>query len=382
MIWKNSKSGEQTLRKIDFFDFAEAPSEITQLWKSEINEVINSGTFIGGSFVKTFEVNFAEYLGAQYCVGTGNGYDALVIALLAVEIKAGDRIAVPSHTFIATWLAINAVGAIPVGIDCDATGQMDLDVLESVGNSLRAVLIVHMHGQMVDMTRLTNWAKSNEMKLIEDCAQSHGAMSKGKKAGTWGDVAAFSFYPTKNLGALGDGGAVITNNPIIANTARKIANYGSSLESKYRYEIKGINSRLDSIQAAVLNVNLQYLDMWNAHRIKLANMYKKRLNNLNLKMLENSEESVFHHFVILTSKRDNLREFLAKKGIGSEIHYPECAQISYEKISRSFRKSDAPANAIEFSKTCLSLPLSQWMSEERLDFISVAMTDAKSEEIV
>lgn len=382
MIWKNSKSGEQTLQNIDFFDFSEVPSEIRQSWKSEINEVINFGTFIGGSVVKTFETKFAGYLGAQYCVGTGNGYDALVIALQAVEIRTGDRIAVPSHTFIATWLAINAVGAIPVGIDCDATGQMDLDILESVGHNLAAILIVHMHGQMVDMTRLTNWTKSHDIKLIEDCAQSHGAMSKGKKAGTWGDVAAFSFYPTKNLGALGDGGAVITNNPVIANTARKIANYGSSLESKYKYEIKGINSRLDSIQAAVLTVNLQYLDLWNAHRIKLANMYKNHLNNLHIKMLENLEESVFHHFVILTSNRDELRKFLAKKGIGSEIHYPECAQVSYEKIIKTFHKSDSPVNAIEFSKTCLSLPLSQWMSEEKVDLISRAMTDAISEEII
>lgn len=378
MIMKNLKSGERVMQKIDYFNFTEAPQQIGDMWKSEVSKVIDSGIFIGGSSVRAFEENFADYLGVQFCVGVGNGYDALVIALRAVEIKAGERIAVPSHTFIATWLAISAIGAIPVGIDCDATGQMDLDILETSDQKFAAVLIVHMHGQMVNMVRLTNWAKLNDLKVIEDCAQAHGAVFDGKKAGTWGDVAAFSFYPTKNLGALGDGGAVVTNNSMIAKTTRIIANYGSSLESKYSYELQGINSRLDSIQAAILNVNLQFLDDWNAHRIALANLYSSALDSLGFKMLTKASHSVFHHFVVFSPRRNELRKFLEEKNIRTEIHYPQCAQISHEKTVDSIHKSDFPESAINFASTSLSLPLSQWMPVEKVRLVIDVMQEAKS----
>ena len=198
--------------EIDFFSYKSAPADLKKEWQLAISEVIDSGQFIGGAAVSNFENEWSQYLGIGHAVGVGNGYDALVIALKALEIGAGDFVAVPSHTFIATWLAVDAVGATPIGIDCDASGLMDLDLLDKESVLFSAVIPVHMHGQMIDMQQLMNWARKNNTKVIEDCAQAHGASIHGKKSGTWGDIGAFSFYPTKNLGAIGDAGALVTDN--------------------------------------------------------------------------------------------------------------------------------------------------------------------------
>ena len=245
--------------KIPFFSLTDIPAEIKAGWSNAINETISSGRFIGGNEVQNFESNFADYLDVKNVIGVGNGYDALVIALKALGIGNGDRVAVPAHTFMATWLAVAAVGAEPIGIDCDKNGLLDLNLLEDLSPRPNAVIPVHMHGAMVDMERLVTWANKFNVYIVEDCAQAHGAIQKGKKAGSWGDISAFSFYPTKNLGALGDAGAVVTSNSELAVKSRAYANYGSSVRNKYEYEQLGINSRLDSIQAGILNFNLSYL---------------------------------------------------------------------------------------------------------------------------
>ena len=355
------------LMKIPFFSLTDIPSEIQAGWSNAVNETISSGRFIGGSEVQKFESNFADYLGVKNVIGVGNGYDAIVIALQVLGIGDGDRVAVPAHTFMATWLAVAAVGAEPIGIDCDKEGLLDLDLLEELNPRPNAVIPVHMHGAMVDMERLVNWAHKFGIYVVEDCAQAHGASQNGKKSGSWGDISAFSFYPTKNLGALGDGGAVVTDNPELAVKARAYANYGSSTKNKYEYEQLGINSRLDSIQSAILNFNLGYLDVWNTRRNEIAKVYMSALAG-KYEIPNQNQSSVWHHFVILLEKRDELQEYLANNGVGTEIHYPHVAGIQYQTL-KNHSAANNWNNALRISRSTLSLPMSPWLKNEEIEKI-------------
>lgn len=350
------------MKAIEFFSFDDAPSELKSEWESATKSVLSSGHFIGGRHVEKFEQEWQAYLGIDHSIGVGNGYDALHVALTALGIGRGDIVAVPSHTFIATWLAVGATGATPIGIDCNDYGLMDLEELENSVIEFSAVIPVHMHGQMVDMPRLMKWAKSKNIFVIEDCAQAHGARIDGKFAGTWGDFGAFSFYPTKNLGALGDAGALITSDNALAAKARSITNYGSIPGNKYSYQFRGINSRLDPLQAALLSVNLKYLDTWNHNRISIANLYTRELSELKIDLLPIELESVFHHFIVLPKNRNEARIRLNEAGIGTEIHYPESAQESYSKVS-DVRIPDLSFKANKLSKHTLSLPISQWITK-------------------
>ncbi len=356
------------MSRVDYFSFSDAPISLKEEWKSATREVIDSGQFIGGPYVTKFETEWANYLGANHAIGVGNGYDAIVVALKILGIGKGDLVAVPSHTFVATWLAVGAVGAIPVGIDCNASGLMDLDLLQSHESNFSAVIPVHMHGQMVDMPRLMTWARPNGVKIIEDCAQAHGARIGGKLAGTWGDFGAFSFYPTKNLGALGDAGALVTNNQSLAADARSYVNYGSVPEHKYEYQFNGINSRLDPIQAAILSVNLRFLDSWNARRKDIAAKYVDGLKHLGVRMLPTKHDSVFHHFITLSDNREVTREILLGHGIKTEMHYPECARISFAKFNKESHRSTSQ-NAEKMASQTVSLPISQWMAEKEVDYV-------------
>jgi dTDP-4-amino-4,6-dideoxygalactose transaminase len=227
---------------IPFFSFSMLEEETKQLWLDSVAKLIGGGQFIGGPMLHTFEESWARYTGATFCAGVGNGYDALYLALKSLHVGPGSFVAVPAHTFIATWLAVDATGATVVGVDCDENGQISLDALEEVTNKIDAVIAVHMHGMMTNMNRLTEWCRENRVKLVEDCAQAHGAKQFGKHAGTFGDAGAFSFYPTKNLGALGDAGAVVSNSQIINSKVKSLSNYGSSLNNKYEYETsEGVN---------------------------------------------------------------------------------------------------------------------------------------------
>jgi dTDP-4-amino-4,6-dideoxygalactose transaminase len=365
------------MHKVDFFSFKEAPDSLREEWQTATRKVIDSGQFIGGPYVAQFESDWASYLGVNHVIGVGNGYDAIVVALKILGIGEGDLVAVPNHTFVATWLAVGAVGATPVGIDCDASGLMDLELLQSHNSKFSAVIPVHMHGQMVDMPKLVSWAKANDVKVIEDCAQAHGARIDGKLAGTWGDFGAFSFYPTKNLGALGDAGSLVTNDRMLASSARSFINYGSMPGNKYEYQINGINSRLDPMQAALLSVNLKYLDSWNTKRKAIAEVYRNRLKPLGIKTLRIERDSVYHHYIVESENRDLSKKLLDAAGIKTEIHYPECAKVSFAKFGKAIISSDTK-NAVLLSKKTLSLPISQWMSEVDVDYVIEAITDANT----
>jgi len=354
--------------EIDFFSYKSAPADLKKEWQLAISEVIDSGQFIGGAVVSNFENKWSEYLGIRHAIGVGNGYDALVIALKALKIGPGDFVAVPSHTFIATWLAVDAVGATPIGIDCDASGLMDLNLLASENTVFSAAIPVHMHGQMVDMQQLMNWARKNNTKVIEDCAQAHGASIHGKKSGTWGDIGAFSFYPTKNLGAIGDAGALVTGNDVLANRMRSIANYGKIPGHKYDYQYSGINSRLDPIQAAVLSVNIKYLEFWNKARKKVAAKYSKGLSDLGIKLFPNTNESVFHHYVALSENRTTTRNLLNDKGVKTEVHYPESTDRIFRKLTKNDYNKESPI-AKNLAEKTLSLPLSPWITDLETDYV-------------
>ena len=355
------------MKDIDFFSFESAPSELKEEWQEALSGVIQSGRFIGGPTVEEFEDNWSSYVGVNHTIGVGNGYDALVLALRGLNIGSGDFVAVPSHTFIATWFAVVAVGATPIGIDCDLHGLMDLAILESLSQRIDAVIPVHMHGQMVDMERLMSWATLGNVSVSEDCAQAQGANIGGRKAGSWGHVNAFSFYPTKNLGALGDAGAVVTNSSAIAQKIRSLGNYGSYPGEKYRYMNQGINSRLDPMQAAILNVNLRYLDSWNDRRRVVANRYIEQFTLNNIPILNSNLPSVWHHFIVLPHQRDTTQKYLFQAGIQTVIHYPTCAEDIYSELL-GFPKT-IELKARNLANHTLSLPLSPWIKNEEIDYI-------------
>jgi dTDP-4-amino-4,6-dideoxygalactose transaminase len=356
------------LDSVEFFTFKSAPNELREEWRVAISEVVDAGQFIGGPIVTKFENEWAKYLDVNHVIGVGNGYDAIVVALKVLGIGPGDFVAVPSHTFIATWLAVGAVGATPIGIDCDAHGLIDLDLLENLDLTLAAVIPVHMHGQCVDMPRLVAWSGGKDIKVIEDCAQAHGAKIGGKLVGSWGDFAAFSFYPSKNLGALGDGGALATSNDSWASKARSYVNYGSTVGDKYSYQINGINSRLDPVQAAVLSVNLKHLDAWNLRRKQIARRYNEFFLDNSIPNFQASDDSVYHHYIALSDNRDETRDVLLGHGIKTESHYPECARNSFAKFNKDSHASTSE-NAEKMAALTLSLPISQWMTDKEVDYV-------------
>jgi len=302
-------------------------------------------------------------------VATSNGLDGLVLALRCAKIGKGDKVAVPSHTFIATYFAVLHVGATPLPIDVDQFGLLDLDLLEGTKTKLRAVIPVHMHGSMVDMRRLKNWANKEHVIVIEDSSQAHGCERDGIKAGESGDLSVFSLYPTKNLGALGDAGVVVTSNSDFDTRLRSLRNYGSSPHSKYLHTEIGYNNRLDTVQAAILRINLTQLDDWNAKRRQLAKRYEELLMGLPIRFLVNQEaNSVYHHFPILTRKRKELQRHLAENGIGTEIHYPNLA--SEEIANLTGIKNLDMKQGESIARTTLSLPISQWHSNEQIEYVA------------
>lgn len=293
-----------------------------------VNRVIQSGWYILGNEVKTFEQEFAEYCGCNYCIGTGNGLDALTIIMLAYRemgvMQEGDEVIVPANTYIASLLSILQAGLKPV--ICEPEWEScNIDpgkIEELITPRTKAIMAVHLYGRCANIPQIEGIAKRHSLKIIEDSAQAHGAMIDGKRTGNLGDAAGFSFYPGKNLGALGDGGAITTNDKELASTARAIANYGS--EKKYINTYKGVNSRLDEIQAAVLSVKLQRLDADNERRRAIAERYNAGISNRLVKTpsIEKREEHVFHIYPIFCEQRDKLQKHLLERGIETLIHYP------------------------------------------------------------
>lgn len=296
--------------------------------KAELDEshqrVMDSGWYLLANELAAFEEEYARYCGVKHCVGVGNGLEALILLLRAYEIGPGDEVIVPSNTYIATWLAVTYVGATVVPVEPDLqTYNLDPNLLSAHINSrTKAIIPVHLYGQPAAMDEINQIARQHNLIVIEDAAQAHGATYRGKKTGTLGDAAAWSFYPAKNLGAFGDGGGITTNDSYIADKLRSLRNYGS--KQKYVHEIVGGNSRLDEFHAAGLRIKLKYLDDWNQRRKYIARFYSEKLANspLGMPYVPEWADPVWHLFVIRSKRRDQLQAYLAEKNIQAQIHYP------------------------------------------------------------
>ncbi len=320
--------------------------------------VVESGYYILDKEVEAFEKEFAGYCNVKHCVGVGNGLDALHLILRAYGIGKGDEVIVPANTYIATWLAVSHTGAIPVAVEPDPhTYNIDPQRIEaSVTSRTRAIMPVHLYGQPADMDTITKIAQKHSLKIIEDAAQAHGAMYHSKRVGSLADAAGFSFYPAKNLGALGDGGAICSDDSKLIENVRLFRNYGSL--KKYEHISKGFNSRLDELQAAILGVKLSYLDSWNQNRNNIAKKYSFELSPLSpdliIPKIIDGLKPVFHQYVIRCKNRDELQKYLADHGIQTQIHYPipPHKQMAYSE----YQHYQFPI-AETISKTCLSLPI-------------------------
>ena len=330
-------------------------------------DVIDSGWYILGNQVKNFEQEFSSFTGSQYCIGTANGLDALQIALKSLGLQPGDEVLVPSNTYIASILSIVNVNLKPVLVEPDIqTYNIDpSEIEEKITPATKAILVVHLYGKLCRMNEIMHIAQKHKLHVIEDCAQSHGANYQGKKAGTWGTFGAFSFYPTKNLGALGDAGALTTDNQTQADIALKLRNYGSSI--KYKNDIAGYNSRLDEIQAAFLRSKLQHLDAITAHKRMLAALYHEGLKQDFVKpIVEDGYFDVYHIYNIRHEKRDQLKEYLLSKGILTEIHYP--IPPNKQLAMHGILEGPTPI-ADEIHKTTLSLPISTIHTPEQIMYV-------------
>ncbi len=333
------------------------------------NNVLSSGWYILGKEVTDFENKFAKYLGTKHCIGVANGLEALQISLMSLGITTGDEVITTPLSAVATTLAILAVGAKPIFVDIDGTGNLDPSKLEKViTKNAKAVIPVHLYGQPCNLSAIKRICDKNQLYLIEDACQAHGSTYKGKKLGTIGDLGCFSFYPTKNMGAIGDGGAIVTNNQKLATICRQIRDYGQS--SKYIHDQYGLNSRLDEVQAAILKIKLKYLDKDNSKRRSLAKKYILNLKSIKdvQVITQNLENSNFHQFVILTKLRNELQKYLSEQSIHALIHYP--LSIPEQKfITKTYNLPEYPL-AKEFSRQVLSLPCHQFMSTKDIDYVT------------
>jgi dTDP-4-amino-4,6-dideoxygalactose transaminase len=329
--------------------------------------VLDSGWYILGNKLELFEQQYAAYSSTNYCIGVANGLDALSLSLRALEVGPGDEVIVPSNTYIATWLAVSQVGAQPIPVEPDiATFNMDPLLIEAaITPKTKVILPVHMYGQPADLDPIISIARKYNLYVVEDAAQAHGARYKKKRIGSHGDIVTWSFYPGKNLGAIGDGGAVTTNNSELASRIRCIRNYGSKV--KYVNEIRGVNSRLDPIQAAVLRAKLPYLEMWTNRRKKIADAYKKSLSSDSLILPSTLEftDSAWHLYVIRTTNRNEFQSELINQGVDTMVHYPipPFKQKAYSDLnynSKSYPIASTLADQV------LSLPISPQLSNENL----------------
>ena len=330
-----------------------------------VAQVMASGRFILGEECAAFEREFAAYCDSRHCVGVGSGLDALTLILKGFGIGPGDKVIVPANTFIASWLAVSYAGAevVPVDFGHDPSGDELKAVEAALDASVKAIIVVHLYGIPVNIEPFLSLAKKTSIKLIEDAAQAHGATFNARKVGSLADAAAFSFYPAKNLGALGDGGAVTTDSEELASHIRKYSNYGS--DAKYDHEIMGVNSRLDELQAAVLRVKLKHLDQWNEARRVLAASYGAALVDLPLELVREpaGASSVWHLYPVLLERRDEFREFMLKRGVELGVHYPRAChhQGAYEHM---FDSALFP-QAREICRRTISLPMGPMLSQNQ-----------------
>ncbi len=371
--------------QIPFYEIGHSYKKIKLEIDDAVTRVLESGWYILGNEVSAFESEYSDYIGTKYCIGVSNGLDALFLVLKAWGIGEGDEVIVPSNTYIATWLAVSYTGAKPVPVEPDIrTFNIDPSLIENaITGKTKAIIPVHLYGMPADMKQIMDIAAKYNLKVLEDAAQAQGALFDGKKCGSLGHAAAFSFYPGKNLGAFGDAGAVTTSDQYLAEKVRCLANYGSKF--KYLNEMKGHNCRLDEVQAAILRVKLRYLDEWNLKRTNSAHYYYALSNPLitlpyakigivdtndiiRCALPESKVEVIpcWHQYVILTDNREDLRRYLERFGIQSMIHYPipPHKQEAYQEYSNCRLE-----HTEKISEQCLSLPISPFQSNEMLDYI-------------
>ncbi|MCI6100478.1 MAG: DegT/DnrJ/EryC1/StrS family aminotransferase [Selenomonas sp.] len=331
--------------------------------------VLRSGWYVLGPEVESFEQAFAAYVGRKYCIGVGSGLDALTLSVRALGIGAGDEVIVPANTYIATVLAITANGATPVFVEPDDCFTLDAARIEAaITPKTRAIMVVHLYGQAAQMDAICRIAKAHGLRLVEDCAQSHGAKFSGTMTGAFGDAGCFSFYPTKNLGAFGDAGAVVTDDEELAGTLRMLRNYGS--EKKYHNKILGVNSRLDELQAALLRTKLGHLADLIAERERIAAAYLSGIQNPAIRLPKQRENAnhVWHQFVIETEDRDSFQQYLAGHGIQTVIHYPIPPHLAECYHYLGHKEGDYPV-AERMAKSVLSLPMFNGMKEEEVQYV-------------
>ena len=345
------------IKEIPFEHLGRVNAPFMEAFQNDFTTTVSSGWYVLGEKVKQFEREFATYCGAAYCVGVASGVDALTLSLMCLNLPKHSEVIVPSNTYIASVLAVLNAGLIPVLAEPDLRSYtLDLNAVEDkITSKTRAILPVHLYGKMADMQGILQLAEKFNLKVIEDCAQAHGACIAGKMAGTFGDFGAFSFYPTKNLGALGDGGAILTNSKAHYQKLLALRNYGS--QKKYHNSFLGLNSRLDEIQAAFLSSKLKHLHEINQHKRKLASCYLSQLpTELVLPIEISSFTDVYHIFPVRTVHRDALRVYLQARGVGTEIHYP--IPPHQQPAYRSYFQHGTYPISEEIHKTVLSLPIS------------------------
>ena len=361
---------------VPFVSFKPLEKELDTQLRAAFERVLDNSWYIDGKEDKAFEKAFAEYCGTKYCVGCGNGLDALMLTLKALDVGTGDEVIVPSNTYIATALAVTYVGAKPVFVEPDIrTFNIDPALIEEkITPNTKAIMPVHLYGQPCDMDPIMAIAKKHNLYVIEDCAQAHGATYKGQKIGTFGDAAGFSFYPGKNLGALGDAGATVTNDEALAAKVRAFGNYGS--DYKYHHIYKGNNSRLDELQAAFLSAKLPIMDRVNENRRATAKRYLEGITNpaIILPYVPETVKPVWHIFAVRCEKRDELAAYLAEKGIGTNKHYPIPMHLQDCYADLGIREGELPI-AEEISRTELSLPMYYGMTDEEIDYVIDAIND-------
>ncbi|MDC6166177.1 DegT/DnrJ/EryC1/StrS family aminotransferase [Paucibacter sp. XJ19-41] len=355
---------------IPFLDLKSPHVELHAEIQEAVNRVISSGWFILGPEVDQFEAAYAAYCDAKHCVGLANGLDALHLSLLALGVGPGDEVIVPSNTYVATWLAVSQCGATPIPVEPDQrTHNIDPALIgQAITSRTKVILPVHLYGQPADMDAIMAVARQHGLAVLEDAAQAHGATYKGRPVGAHGDVVAWSFYPGKNLGALGDGGGITTSNDNIADKVRVLRNYGS--RQKYVNEVKGYNSRLDPIHAAVLGVKLGRLTEWNRRRSVLAQRYLTGLQDLDLTLPDTPDwaGSAWHNFVVRTPQRTALQDHLLSNGVGTLIHYPIPPHLQQAYASMKIGKGSFPI-AEKFAAEVLSLPMGPHISHADADTV-------------
>lgn len=357
---------------IDYENLEKLNAPFFEQYRQAFNHTLQSGWYILGSNVTGFEQQYAAYCQSPYCIGVANGLDALVLSLRALDLPPGSEVLVPSNTYIATILSILHNGLQPVLVEPDInTYNIDpLLIEEKISPRTKAILVVHLYGKLCDMAVIMAIAERHGIPVIEDCAQAHGAHYKGRKAGNWGQAAAHSFYPTKNLGALGDAGAITCHDEALKEKLLALRNYGS--RKKYYNEVVGFNSRLDELQAAFLSVKLQHLDAINAHKRKLAAIYLGLLKEDFIRpVVTNDYYDVYHIFNIRHPRRDKLREWLLEKGIKTEIHYP--LPPNEQQALRDLLRGQPTPIAAEIHQTTLSLPISYFHTETDIQQVAEAI---------